>query len=74
MSRRPAATPARWSRRPTASDPAVIRADFERAGFVFDGESDLLRNPQDDRSVNVFTPSIRGRTDRIVYRFRRPAR
>ena len=53
-------------------DPAVIRADFERAGFVFDGESDLLRNPDDDRSVNVFEPSIRGRTDRIVYRFRKP--
>lgn len=53
-------------------DPAVIRADFERAGFVFDGESNLLRNPQDDRSVNVFEPSIRGRTDRVVYRFRKP--
>jgi len=55
-------------------DPATVRADFERAGFVFDGESDLLRNPADDRSVNVFNPSIRGRTDRFVYRFRRPAR
>ncbi|MGQ0589716.1 MAG: class I SAM-dependent methyltransferase [Sphingosinicella sp.] len=54
--------------------PETVRADFERAGFVFDGESDLLRNPQDDRSVNVFNPSIRGRTDRFVYRFRRPAR
>jgi predicted methyltransferase len=53
-------------------DPAVLRADFERAGFVLEAESDLLRNPQDDRSVNVFEPSIRGRTDRIVYRFRRP--
>ena len=55
-------------------DPAVVRADFERAGFVFDGESDLLRNPQDDRSVNVFDPSVRGRTDRIIFRFRKPAR
>ena len=55
-------------------DPAVIRADFERAGFVLDGESDLLRNPDDDRSVNVFDPAIRGRTDRIVYRFRKPGR
>jgi len=54
--------------------PETVRADFERAGFVFDGESELLRNPQDDRSVNVFNPSIRGRTDRFVYRFRRPAR
>ena len=25
--------------------PTTIRADFERAGFVFDGESDLLRQP-----------------------------
>jgi predicted methyltransferase len=54
--------------------PATVRADFERAGFVFDGESAVLANPQDDRSVNVFNPSIRGRTDRFVYRFRRPAR
>lgn len=54
--------------------PETVRADFERAGFVLDGETDLLRNPQDDRSKNVFDPSIRGRTDRFVYRFRRPAR
>jgi predicted methyltransferase len=55
-------------------DPAVVRADFERAGFVFDGESQLLRNPQDNVSTNVFDPGIRGRTDRFVYRFRKPAR
>jgi predicted methyltransferase len=55
-------------------DPATIRADFERAGFVFVGESNLLRNPQDDHSKNVFDPAIRGHTDRVVYRFRRPAR
>mgnify|MGYP000859640245 FL=1 len=54
--------------------PETIRADFERAGFVLEAESQLLRNPADDRSVNVFTPSIRGHTDRIVYRFRKPAR
>lgn len=54
--------------------PETVRADFERAGFVFEAESDLLRNPEDDRSKNVFDPSIRGRTDRFVYRFRRPAR
>jgi predicted methyltransferase len=55
-------------------DPATIRADFERAGFVFDGESELLRNPQDDHSKMVFDPAIRGHTDRVAYRFRRPAR
>ena len=53
-------------------DPAVLRADFERAGFVFDGESDLLRNPADDHSKLVFDPAIRGKTDRVVYRFRKP--
>jgi predicted methyltransferase len=53
-------------------DPATVRADFERAGFVFDGESPLLRNPADDRSKLVFDPSIRGKTDRFVFRFRKP--
>jgi predicted methyltransferase len=54
-------------------DPAVIRADFERAGFVFDGEASMLRNPSDDHSKLVFDPAVRGKTDRIVYRFRKPA-
>lgn len=54
-------------------DPAVIRADFEKAGFVFDGESNLLRNAGDDHGKQVFDPSVRGKTDRVVYRFRKPA-
>lgn len=53
-------------------DPAVVRADFERAGFVLEAESDLLRNPADDRTKNVFDPAIRGKTDRFVFRFRKP--
>ena len=52
----------------------MVRADFERAGFVLDGESDLLRVPADDHSKLVFDPAVRGRTDRFVYRFRKPAR
>lgn len=54
-------------------DPAVVRADFEAAGFVFDGESEVLRNPDDDRTVNVFDEAVRGTTDKVVYRFRKPA-
>lgn len=54
-------------------DPAVVKADFEKAGFVFDSESDLLRNPADDHSLLVFDPAIRGKTDRFIYRFRKPA-
>lgn len=53
-------------------DPAVVRADFERAGFVLEAESDLLRNPADDRTGNVFDDKIRGKTDRFVFKFRKP--
>ena len=31
-----------------------------------------LRNPADDRSRPVFHPSVRGRTDQFVYKFRKP--
>ncbi|WP_114228714.1 MULTISPECIES: class I SAM-dependent methyltransferase [Sphingomonas] len=53
-------------------DPAVLRADFERAGFKLEAESALLRNPADDHSKLVFDKSIRGHTDRVVYKFRKP--
>jgi predicted methyltransferase len=53
-------------------DPAVVRADFERAGFVLEAESDLLRNPADDHSLLVFDEKIRGRTDRFIFKFRKP--
>ena len=54
-------------------DPAVIKADFQRAGFVLEAESDILRNPADDHSLNVFDEKIRGKTDRAMFRFRKPA-
>ena len=53
-------------------DPAVVKADFQRAGFVLEDESELLRNPADDRSLIVFDDKIRGKTDRFVFRFRKP--
>ncbi len=53
-------------------DPATLRSDFEAAGFAFEAESPLLRNPADDHSKSVFDPTIRSRTDQIVYRFRKP--
>jgi predicted methyltransferase len=53
-------------------DPATIKADFQRAGFVLEAESNLLRNPADDHEKSVFDPAIRGKTDRVVYRFRKP--
>jgi predicted methyltransferase len=53
-------------------DPGVVKADFKRAGFVFEAESNMLRNAADDHSLNVFDPKIRGHTDRFVFRFRKP--
>jgi predicted methyltransferase len=55
-------------------DPAVVRADFRRAGFRLVGESNLLRNPGDDHSVSVFDEKIRGKTDRFLFKFRKPSR
>lgn len=53
-------------------DPELIRADFRAAGFQYDGESDLLRNPDDDFDVIAMAPNVRGRTDRAVLRFVKP--
>jgi predicted methyltransferase len=52
-------------------DPEVLKADFKAAGFVLEAESGLLRAPGDDHSKGVFDPAIRGKTDRVVYRFRK---
>ena len=53
-------------------DPALVRRDFERAGFVYVGSSDVLAHPADDHTRIVFDESIRGKTDQFVYRFRKP--
>ena len=53
-------------------DPAIVKQQVLAAGFKFDGESRLLRNPADDHTLLVFKPQIRGKTDQFVYRFRKP--
>ena len=47
-------------------DPEVVKADFKRAGFVFVGSSDILRNPADDHSAEVHDPKI-AREDRPLH-------
>ena len=47
------------------------RRDIESRGFRFAGESDLLRNPEDDLRRSVFEPDLRGRTDRFLHRYRK---
>lgn len=53
-------------------DPEVVKADFKRAGFVLVGSSDLLRNPADKHDVEVHDPQIRGKTDRFIFKFKKP--
>jgi predicted methyltransferase len=53
-------------------DPNVVKADFKRAGFVLVGSSDILRNPADKRDAEVHDPSIAGKTDRFIFKFKKP--
>jgi predicted methyltransferase len=53
-------------------DPNVVKADFKRAGFVLIGTSDLLRNRSDDHSLEASDPKIAGKTDRAIFKFRKP--
>ncbi len=53
-------------------DQAQIIREVTAAGFVLDGESEVLRNPDDNRALRVFEGDIRGRTDQFVLRFRKP--
>ncbi len=53
-------------------DPAIVKTEVTGAGFVFDGESDALRNPGDNHELGIRDPSVRGHTDRFLFRFRKP--
>jgi predicted methyltransferase len=53
-------------------DPKSVRKEIQAAGFVFEAQSDVLKNVYDDHARSVFDSSIRGKTDQFVYRFRKP--
>jgi predicted methyltransferase len=52
----------------------VVISEVKAAGFELIGPHDLLKNPDDDHSKNVFDPAIRGKTDRFVLVFRKPVK
>ena len=54
-------------------DPEAVKAEVMSAGFGLEAQSDLLRNPADPHTAKVFDPSIRGRTDQFILKFRKPA-
>jgi predicted methyltransferase len=53
-------------------DEARVKADMAAAGFKLDGESKIFANPADDRTKMVFDPSVRGKTDQFLLKFRKP--
>jgi len=53
-------------------DPQVIIRTVLDAGFVLEAQSDLLRNAEDSHALPVFDPAIRGRTDQVLLKFRKP--
>jgi predicted methyltransferase len=53
-------------------EPGTVRREVEAAGFEFVGESSALANPQDPHVTGVFDPSIQGKTDQFILKFRRP--
>lgn len=54
-------------------DPQTVIRDMTRAGFVLVGQSDVLRRSDDDLTKSVFDPALRGKTDRFVMKFQKPA-
>ena len=53
-------------------DIAMVKSELAAAGFVLEAQSDVLRNPADPRTASVFDPSIRGKSDQFVLKFRKP--
>jgi predicted methyltransferase len=53
-------------------DPAAVKKEVMAAGFQFVGEDNVLRNPADPHTKNVFDASIRGKTDQFIFKFRKP--
>ena len=53
-------------------DPATVKQEVLAAGFKFVGEDDSLANPADDHTKKVFDPTIRGKTDQFVFKFKKP--
>ena len=49
-------------------------ADFRAHGLELVRSTELLRNPADDYTKNVFDPAVRGKTDRFVHVYIKPAR
>jgi predicted methyltransferase len=53
-------------------DPAAAISEATAAGFVLDGQSDVLANPADPKDVGVRDPAVQGETEKFALRFKKP--
>src|SRR6267142_3602462 len=53
-------------------DPETVKKEVLAAGFEFVGSSNLLRQTGDNHTVKVFDPTVRGKTDQFILKFRKP--
>jgi predicted methyltransferase len=53
-------------------DVDTVKKEVLAAGFVLVGSSDLLHQADDPHAVKVFDPSVRGKTDQFIMKFRKP--
>lgn len=54
------------------SDKEAVKAEIMAAGWVFDGESNILANASDDHTVSATDKSMHDKTDQYVLRFKKP--
>jgi predicted methyltransferase len=55
-------------------DPETVKKEVLAAGFEFVGSSNLLAQAGDSHSVKVFDPTVRGKTDQFILKFRKPGK
>jgi len=53
-------------------DVETVKKEVLAAGFVLVASSELLHQAGDSHTVKVFDPSVRGRTDQFLLKFRKP--
>ena len=53
-------------------EPEIVRQEALKAGFLIDGESDLLADSEDAHDKFVFDEDVRGKTDRFLFRLKKP--
>jgi predicted methyltransferase len=53
-------------------DPGLVKQEVTSVGFVFVAGSDVLHNPEDAHDAKVF--ELKGRSDKFLYKFRKPGK